>query len=79
MQQTNSRLPCPPASGACAGAGRMRTSLECLAKAKEVDRLATDSSSQAGRDAFVSVALHWRRAAVMAIVQERWTTLHAGA
>ena len=56
----------------------MRTSLQCLAKADQLDGLALLCPGQSDRDAFADTADCWRRTAIMARQQDEWRALHPG-
>ena len=54
----------------------MMTSVECLAKAAEVDATALLCRNQGDLDGYARSAIGWRRCAAMAREQEAWATLH---
>lgn len=54
----------------------MLTSLQCMAKADQLDSLALSCASQADRDACADTADGWRRTAIMARQQDEWRALH---
>ena len=54
----------------------MMTSVECLAKAAELDATALRCRNQGDRDGYTRTANGWRRNAIMAREQEAWTALH---
>lgn len=56
----------------------MRTATECLAKATENEALALEAPDGPMRDAYLSSALGWRRAAQLAREQEAWEEAHPG-
>ena len=54
----------------------MPTSLQCVAKADEMDVLALGCPHPGDQAAFVEMAAEWRRTAIVARRQERWAALH---
>jgi hypothetical protein len=54
----------------------MLTSLQCLAKADQLDSLALLCVGKVDRDACADTADGWRRAAIMARQQDEWHALH---
>jgi hypothetical protein len=54
----------------------MMTSIQCLAKADELDRLGYDCPTLAGREAFAVMGVHWRRTAAHARQHEAWEAAH---
>jgi hypothetical protein len=54
----------------------MLTSLQCLAKADQLDSLALSCPGQSDRDAYADTADCWRRTAIMARQQDEWHALH---
>lgn len=54
----------------------MFTSKQCLAKAEEMAAYGLTCPSQVERDGYANVAEGWRRTAVLAEADERWTELH---
>lgn len=54
----------------------MLTSLECLAKAEQMEAYGLTCPTQAQRDDYVSVGRGWRRTAAKALAQEQWVALH---
>jgi hypothetical protein len=54
----------------------MMTSLQCLAKAAEVDRLGYDCPTLAVREAFAAMGGQWRRTAALARQHEAWEAAH---
>ena len=54
----------------------MLTSLECMAKAKEMDARACGCSHPGDKAAMTEMADEWRRTALMARQQEAWAELH---
>jgi hypothetical protein len=55
----------------------MMTSVQCLAKADEVDRLGYECPTQDGRTQFAELGKGWRRNAIIALQHEAWATAHA--
>jgi hypothetical protein len=51
----------------------MKTSVECLAKAAELDALARGCPDGPVRDGYSGAADGWRRTAILAQQQEKWT------
>ena len=54
----------------------MLTSLQCLAKADQLDSLALSCPLQSDRDACADTADGWRRTAILARQQDEWRALH---
>ncbi len=54
----------------------MMTSMECSAKADELDRLGDECWTQDGREAFARMSQDWRRTATLARQQEALVELH---
>ena len=57
----------------------MMTSIECLARAAELDATALLCRNQGDLDGYARSAIGWRRCAVMAHEQEAWAALHSTA
>jgi hypothetical protein len=54
----------------------MKTAVECLAKADELDALARDCSNPNSRVDYGRTADGWRRTALLARQQEVWAEAH---
>ena len=54
----------------------MLSSVECMAKADEMDVLARECAHRQDRDAYAETALGWRHTAVLARRQEAWDALN---
>jgi len=57
----------------------MKTAAECLARAAELDALSALPETHLGREEYANLALHWRKAALLARQQEAWALLHRDA
>jgi hypothetical protein len=54
----------------------MLSSVECLARAAELDAIARVCIRKSERDSYIETAEGWRRTAIIARRQEAWETLH---
>jgi hypothetical protein len=55
----------------------MMSSIECLAKAEQMDTLSRQSDTEGGREAYASLALSWRVNATMAREQEGFAPIRS--
>jgi hypothetical protein len=50
----------------------MRSMMECLAKAADMDQFAAKCDTPHGRALFLKLALRWRELALRALRQDQW-------